>query len=314
MVARGSSRGGSGGRQTNNPTGSRSRANNGPQGPTMSRQEGRATPNRPRTLPPLVETVVEDERPPPDPNPNQGSNEGWQQVNRRRGTTSQGQTSQRGSGERMPPRPPTPHFTATQGAQPAFPDLFDDPPQDRSGPEFRTRQDSPPDDDERSQGSIHFGVDNDSSQDSEEALEEQRRLSNEINNTWSMMLEHATGDLFDVNRPDDDNDPNSQVLTNTSVQQSILNQQGYFPMVRPSSAQRSRFGAMNPNSPYLLRVPQGEGLTPATTAGDTSMPDPTAGSGQDRRNEVVHVPPIVREQVTIPNPIPTLDAPALGIN
>jgi hypothetical protein len=94
MVARGSSRGGGSGRQANNPTGGRGRANNGPPGLTMSRQEGRTTPNRPRTQPPLVETVVEGERPPPDPNPNQGTNEGWQQVNRQRGNTPQSQTYQ----------------------------------------------------------------------------------------------------------------------------------------------------------------------------------------------------------------------------
>jgi hypothetical protein len=94
MVARGSSRGGGGGRQTNNPAGGRGRANNGPPGSTMSRQEGRATPHRHPPLPPLVETVVDGERPPPDPNPNQGSNEGWQQVSHCRSTTPQGQASQ----------------------------------------------------------------------------------------------------------------------------------------------------------------------------------------------------------------------------
>jgi hypothetical protein len=129
-MARGSSCGGGGGRQTNNPTG-RGRANNGPPGPSMSRQE-RATPIQPPPLPPLVETVVNGERPPPDPHPNQTSNEGWQQVSRRRNTTPQGHTSQQSGGESMPPRPPTPNSTATQRVQPADPLLTD--PQDRSGP------------------------------------------------------------------------------------------------------------------------------------------------------------------------------------
>jgi hypothetical protein len=127
------------------------------------------------------------------------------------------------------------------------------------------------------------------------------------------MLEHATGDLFNANRPGADNDPNSQVLTNdTSVQQTILNQQGFFPTARPGSAQRSRFGAMNPNSPYLLRVPQGGNRMPVTMTGSTTTPDPTAGSDQGRRNDVIRVPPTIREQATIPDPMPTLNAPASG--
>jgi hypothetical protein len=133
-------------------------------------------------------------------------------------------------------------------------------------------------------------------------------LSDKINNAWSLLLEHATGDLFNVNRPDANNDPNSQALTNTSLQQTILNQQGFFPTVRPSSAQRSRFGAINPNSPYLLRVPQGGNLTPVPTIDRPATLTPTAGSDQGRRNDVIPVPLTIREQGAVANPVPALNA------
>jgi hypothetical protein len=296
MVARGSSRGRGAGRQTNNPTGGRGRTGNGPPGPTVSHQEGRTTPIRQATLPPLVETVADDERPPPDPDPNFHPQEDWQQVSRRRNTTPrESRTVVRNDDDRMPLRPPTPHSITSQRAQSTVPQQGH-----TAGLDFHTRQRSPPgeDDDDESQVTIHFEADHGSSQDSIEADEEQIRLSGEIEDMWND-LENVEN-LFATGCPDPSANPTaqtSQALTNTSVQQTLRNQQGYFPTTRTGSAQRGRFGVSNPNSPYLLRVPEDNDSAP--TPGEecpAAMLNPDAGSDQDHRNAATPSPRVTTGQ------------------
>jgi hypothetical protein len=205
----------------------------------------------------------------------------------------------RNDDDRLPPRPPTPHSTASQRTQPT------DRQQDRTttDPDFRTRQRSPPDDDDddRSQETIHFETDQESSQDSDEAHEEQLRLSEEISNIWDRL--ENVGALFATKRHDPNANLTSQALTNTSVQQSIRNQQGLFPaMVRPCSAQISRFGVSNPNSPYLLRVPRDNGPAPTPNVGWPATSNPGVGSDQGRRNTTAPSPRITTGHGTDLNP------------